>query len=478
MRKRKERGVAVVFAALLLLVLIPMVGLGVDGGVAFMLRARLSAAVDAAVLAGARSLNAGADVQSQAANATAVAQRYFNANLPPGTWGSQNPTYNVSVKQDSQYVRSVSMTASIDAPLYFMGVLGHRTAHIAITGKAQRRNVNVMLVLDRSYSMGAYIDSGGNSGWCGKCGSIPNMIAAASEFVNQFAQGSDNVGMVAFGGNYYLAPPSTNFSSLAGQIANISSSGNTGSAQALWVAYNALATLPDANGQPNGQPGALNVILFFTDGLPNGITANFAPYRFSPDNCAKGSNSMVGWIAQTHGFVDPGPTNGLFNIIATSVSDPNDGSMSELIPDRSGCNFGANSSLIYKDFSQIPPVDYYGNLTNEGMYNQPPYKTVNLAAISQPSQVGAASANAADYVAQRWRAGAINNIVPLVYTISLLDNPAEVPDPVFLNRVANSINSPIYDSTKPTGLYINTNSADQLPAAFQQIASKVLQLSQ
>lgn len=469
----KQKGVAIIFTALMLLVLVPMVGLGIDGGVAYMLRARLSAAVDAAVLAGARSLSVGADIPSQTAHAIAVAQNYFSANFPSGTWGSQNPTFNVTVTQTSQYVRSVTMTASVNAPLYFMSILGYQTVPIAITGKAQRRNVNVMLVLDRSSSMGTYLNKSGQSGWCGTCGSIPNMITAATEFVNQFAQGSDQVGMVAFGGDYYLVSPSVDFSNLPNQIAQITSSGNTGSAQAMWQAYKALATLPDQNGQPIGEPGALNVILFFTDGLPNGITADFAPYRINPTTCGNGS-PMVGWIAQTHGFVDPGPTNGVFNIIANSVSNPNDGSMSELIFNRAGCNFAADSSHIYKDFTQIPPVDYYGNLTNPPN----PFEPVNLAGIGLPSQIGAASFNAADYVAHRWRAGEINNIIPLVYTISLLDNPAEVPNPVFMNRVSNTVNSNIYDPTKPAGLYISTDSAAQLPAAFQQIASQVLQLSQ
>jgi hypothetical protein len=69
------------------------------------------------------------------------------------------------------------------------------------------------------------------------------------------------------------------------------------------------------------------------------------------------------------------------------------------------------------------------------------------------------------------RAGAINNIVPLIHTISLLDNPTEPPDAVFIKRVSNTADSPIYDGTKPTGLYIDTQSANELRAAFQRIAS-------
>ena len=184
---------------------------------------------------------------------------------------------------------------------------------------------------------------------------------------------------------------------------------------------------------------------------------------------------MLGWISQTSGFVlDPGTTRGLFIPVAAAVSDPNDGGSANLIANRGGCNFAGNSANMYLDFTGIPAQDYYGNLTNPPS----PYKPVDLSGLNRATQVAAASFNAADYAAQRMRAGAINSIVPLVYTISLLDNPAEPPDPVFMKRVSNTMDSPIYDSTKPTGLYIDTQSADQLTPAFQRIASEILRLSQ
>jgi len=470
MRQKKQKGVALVLSALMLLVLVPMIGLGVDGGVAYLLRAKLSAAVDAAVLAGARSLSRGVDLQSQAASAAAVAKKYFDANFPAGTWGSLNATRSATVNQDDNtHVRWVTVTASVDAPLYFMAMLNQQTAHIALTGTAKRRDVNVMLVLDRSGSMGSYVDAHGHTQYSPTGGAIPAMINAATSFVNQFAQGRDKVGMVAFGGDYYRVLPTANFSALAGQIGQITASGNTGSAQALWQAYDALGNIPDQNGNPKGEPGALNVILFFTDGLPNAITADYAPLRFSPTICSPGSISMVG-ISQANGTSS---TSGLYIPTTNAVSDPNDGSEASRISNRAGCHFATFSGFMNLDFSQIPTQDFYGNLTNPPN----PYKAVNLSPISA-TQLAAASFNAADYAARRMRAGAIDNIVPLVYTISLLDNPADVPDAVFMKRVSNTLDSPIYDSTKPTGLYIDTQSADQLPAAFQRIASQILQLSQ
>jgi hypothetical protein len=47
-----------------------------------------------------------------------------------------------------------------------------------------------------------------------------------------------------------------------------------------------------------------------------------------------------------------------------------------------------------------------------------------------------------------------------------------------MKRVANTIDSPIYNSTAPTGVYILASDQDELQAAFLQIASQILRLSQ
>ena len=466
----RQRGVALITVTILLLIIVPMMGLAIDGGILYMLKARLSQAVDAAALSGARSLNRGADLGSQTQNATDTATRYFNANFSSTFWGCTVSAPVIGVTEDGSHKRYVTVSASAISPLYFLRILGKQTATIAASAQAIRRDVNIMLVLDRSSSMasaGALPTSAGNNH-----GQWP-ILNAATSFVNQFSVGRDNVGLVVFGGSYFISNPTMNFQpTIVNAISQIISSGNTGSSQALWVAYQALANL--------NQPGALNVILFFTDGLPNGITADFlrpVDLRTSPATCAPTAASLQGWIAQVNGFSDkscPGANcvNGLFRPGPLASVSTGDGG----VITAAGCQFIGNNRNVYLDFKGIPTQDIYGNQTNPSV----PYKPVDLTAVGKPSQIGAASSNAADQAAQRMRAGTLNSIVPLIDTIGFVDSPGspEKPDTVLMKRIANTADSPIYDSTKPTGQYILANDQDELQAAFLQIASQILRLSQ
>ena len=541
-RHRGEKGVAIVLATFTIIMLGGLIGLAIDGGIAFFLKARLGQAMDAASLAGARSLSRGTDVNSQAANATAVAKNYFSANFPSNFWGCtvNTPTVNVWEDTVNTHIRYVQVTGSVTTPLYFMRVLGFTTASLSSTATAQRRDVNIMLVLDRSFSMGAN-------------GAIGPSVTAAVSFVNDFAPGRDKLGAVIFGGNYYLYQPTVNFQpSLVNAINQTASKGNTGTAQALWAAYKQLVLL--------NEPGSLNLIVFFTDGLPNGISADMSPYRVKTGAkpagngltpaCGDGS-AQVGWFAQGSGFATTGNANGLFLTTTPGniVDDGNDGTTSEFISNNANCIFKTtnNAGNIYQDFKQLPYYDQNGmptsgispNFPNNGggggngvvntwtssdltwantsnMYYKgftqawlntasggcttpggqvPPnnFGGSGGCGLQSPWILGMASANAADFAAQRWRHAdtetALNNIIPKVFGITLTQPTGERPDPMFMLRVTNvpsgfandgvtPITNVIYDSTKPTGQYTNTASAGELQQLFQAVASQILHLSQ
>ncbi len=171
-------------------------------------------------------------------------------------------------------------------------------------------------------------------------------------------------------------------------ISNIVIGSNTGSADGLMLAYKEL--------QAANQPGALNVIVFFTDGLPNGITANFNNTATGVIKTTSGctnkttggaaynthtANSMIGWMAQVNGFVSGsvGATDGrgIYVLAQTNNASPHtnvtawlSNSNTEPVlgsPLSQGCAYVGNQASIPTDLS-MPTTDYYGNSTHRFGY--------------------------------------------------------------------------------------------------------------
>lgn len=470
-------------------VVIPLVGLAVDGAIVYWWKARLSASVDAAALAAGRSLSVGQTLTQQTAAATQTAQNYFTANFQPGTMGTVvvggQPT--VTIAQTGLHTRTVTVQATATVPLYFMPILGFRTATFAANGQATRRDANIMLVLDRSNSMN-------NTNSCAP------MVASAQNFVNQFVDGRDQLGLITFqtGANLDYAPTlyfKSGTPSLSSVLGNLLCAGDTSSAQALSMAYNEITTAIN-------QPGALNVILFFTDGQPNGVVATFpiktqVDTRYDPQNTsnqvsepASGCNSadvLAGVIAD--GSSEPGlPLNatGYTVAVLSSAGVPISSQANPVTISASGCAF-PNSNWQYSiygrlDVAYIPTVDAYGNSTVENNNYKPldlfpsgnPY--VGQIRPDMPRTVRNAGFNAADSAAYKIRTDA--TFGTLLYTIGLGGNEAMPIDSDFMERVANDPRASNFDATKPVGLFILASNQGQLSSAFAQIASQILRLSQ
>src|SRR5262245_11587361 len=97
--RRRRKGFAVVLTALMLVWVIPMVGLVIDVGVMYSIRARLASACDAAALSAARSLATGIALADQEQAARQRAQTFFLANFPDGTLETTSRTVNVAVTE-------------------------------------------------------------------------------------------------------------------------------------------------------------------------------------------------------------------------------------------------------------------------------------------------------------------------------------------------------------------------------------------
>src|SRR5690606_22716987 len=85
-------------------------------------------------------------------------------------------------------IRNVTLRGSATAPTFFMRILGFESIDVSALATASRRDVNLMLVLDRS---GSLHETRANA-WVA-------VQEAASFFVDQFDDSRDQLGLVSFG---------------------------------------------------------------------------------------------------------------------------------------------------------------------------------------------------------------------------------------------------------------------------------------
>jgi Flp pilus assembly protein TadG len=247
----------------MLIFVVGCVGLAVDVGTIYMIKARLSAAADGAALAAGRSVNLADTVTLAQTQATSTATQFFNANFPAGYFNSiGTPTVTSSLTQETDAngnpngVLDIKITASASAPTYFMNIFNFHSITVTASGTASRRGLVMMLVLDQSSSMG--------SGAGSPC---EVMKTAAENFITLFSP-YDQIGLVTFDITaHMLDAPTASRTQVNADIANINCNANTNTISALELGYQQIRT--------TGLPLALNTIVLFTDGSPNGITANF-----------------------------------------------------------------------------------------------------------------------------------------------------------------------------------------------------------
>ena len=146
--KQNEEGTAIVLLGFTIFVLVGAAGLAFDAGRGYMLNARLSQAVDAAALAGGRSLSVGDDGDYKD-----IIKKYFKANLPDGYMGADIPEPKIKLLDSGD---EIEVTATATVPTTLMRVLGSKDIQIAARAVVHRlvKGLEVALVLDNSGSMG------------------------------------------------------------------------------------------------------------------------------------------------------------------------------------------------------------------------------------------------------------------------------------------------------------------------------------
>ncbi len=247
-----------VYMAFFLTALLLSSGLAVDSGRAYIVKAQLSKAVDGAALGAARMLNGG--------NPKGEATRIFNANFPPGYFGTSsvtNPTSDPNFFKlqtiTATGVNVVTVTATAKLPTTFMRLANLDDVTVKSSSEATRRMVDLSLVLDVSSSIG----------W-----RWPAVRDAARTFVNAFDASSDRISLITFGNGASVidAMPSSrgfNKSRVVSDIPTNLPGGSTAMVEGLYRGWDELRTVPA------GTQSGLRVIVLFTDGASNSVPGNY-----------------------------------------------------------------------------------------------------------------------------------------------------------------------------------------------------------
>jgi Flp pilus assembly protein TadG len=486
-RRKRQRGTTMLLVATILpLVLIPLVGLAIDGTVAYIVQAKLSTAADGAVLGAGRLLGTSANTEE-------IAREFVDANFPANFWGSRNLQRNAVFTQNLS-TRTVTINASVDVPLFFMRIFGHDHSTVAVNSVATRTVSRIELVLDRSGSMSPNIGA---------------LRSAATGFVQKFTPGVDQMGLIVYGGSAFVAWPPTKTLSSTGptttfadqvngqdnmltMISAIQSGSYTATAEALYLAWQEIKKADAILGDPS-RP---NYIVLFTDGMPNGIAAYIndpASNSLKSGRCSPGTynpatsaaTQMKGWMGSNNSQFPPGSTTTGVYLPITMETVANTakywvGHTSDQInlPNKpsSGCTLNDLS-----DLAKIPDKDIYGNQTNPT--TTPDYTVAKIYGLHGVPYDNAKPYDGYHLALASWAATynmarTIHNDTSLkirIFCIGYTGNGGV--DATLLKRVANTLDSGDYHSNWELGKYIAASDNAGMNNAFNDIAGEILRLS-
>jgi Flp pilus assembly protein TadG len=479
-RLSSERGVTLIYMAIFLTTGLLFTGLAVDSGRAYVVKAQLTKAVDGAALAAARNLHSG-DPEAEAA-------RIFKANFPAGYLGTStvtDPTTDPDFFQ-TQTIREtgvniVTVQATAVVPTTFMRLANLNEVRVHSSGEAQRRMVDLSLVLDVSGSIGSRWDA---------------VRAAAVEFINAFDESSDRLALVTYGNGVQVRQqmPSTrgfSKSAMTGAIPTSLPGGWTPMGEGIYRGWDELRSVPI------GSQSGLRVIVLFTDGSANGVpgfwdttgiaksvsTSDFPERSPDPDNITTDTPQIQGLYDTQSGNRSPSYTkNGTYYT---------DGSVHM-------------SSGSYTSMSWLPPSSAHTHHRSAGIPTSFPFQssTLRVDGGSQTSRRGLMNFNStySKYPAHvRNIRNAATNLVEIVANAARSDEDGDQPIRIFtigmgnlvrmqlgsrpetsesvLIRIANDRTSPDFNNTQMEGKYYFAQTEADVGPAFQQLQNQIVRLS-
>lgn len=441
--RRRQAGQILIMTGLSMAALVAAIGLALDSGIGYLVKAKLNAAVDAAGIAAARAVTLGNDPATQTANAVAAADKFFAANYPDGYLGTSPKFGTPSVAFDRGKI-TITTSAQAVMPVRFMGIAGVNAINVGARAETVRKDLDLAFVMDTSGSMS---------------GVAAKVRAAARSFVDHFNPVTDRVALIHFSAGAEVDDPirlvdrGFDRATMKRHIQKFDFSGFTNHAEGMWHGRDQLNRISQVN------RSSLRVIVFFSDGSPN----TFASY-FDQMSCA--------------------------GAVATGDGEPN-GTPYGLYDRKQQDQMKASCDKGYKvaDAIQTLPDDFTppsGNtiefpvVTHQprNVSSNPSWRNINLAARNLPEAIAAKARSEGIYI----------------FTLglgALLKDKLGVPDPSgtktgedLLKCMANtgsavpdSLPARCHDPAKPQGIYCYAATEDDLQPCFSQLASEILRLT-
>ena len=142
-------------------VLLLFVGIAIDSGIGYGVKAKLSSAVDAAALAAGKALGQPGTDAGRIENAKSTARKFFAANFPDGylraTPTMQDP---VIVHDQTTGQWNISVTASATVPTFFLRLSDQTTFTAQSEAAATRRDLDMAFVIDDTLVPGSPVTLG------------------------------------------------------------------------------------------------------------------------------------------------------------------------------------------------------------------------------------------------------------------------------------------------------------------------------
>jgi len=310
------------------------------------------------------------------------------------------------------------------------------------------RKIHVMIVLDRSGSMGP---------------ACPLLLAAAGRFSRLFADGRDWVGVVSYGGSVQVPLPLTDhfFDEASKSLSEIRCSGSTNTSEALETAQLELRKHDD--------PEAINAVVLFTDGRPNSMSANWPVKTDLPGKrCIPGQDPEVAATLMLTGgafSAERAPVVLFAPVGATQATE----------------NFGSSSNPCFgldaaKQYAYLPEGDLHG-VPFTGTRPLERFATGPFAGKVRndvPANITNAIANQMENAFQWMRSGP--PVPTYTYVIGFSnsrapDGPAPLDE---LRSLANDSSAGSFDSTQPPGLAVAVDTPEEFFPAFIRVREEMI----